>query len=294
MKLQHLVLCVFVMALASCKNRKPIENANIDFAVAQPLAEATHDKLVELSGLAASKKHPGLLWTHNDSGNDAEIYLVDQKLNIKLTCKLPGVTNRDWEDIAVGPGPDSTKTYVYVGEIGDNDAIYPLKHLYRFEEPDLDSTTQTLTLASFDTITFKFPDAIKDSEALMINPKTRDIYVLSKRENPVIVYTLPYPQSTTDTLTAEKLVSLPITQIVSASLSASGTEMLMKNYETIYYWNVGDKPLTEALATAPQQIEYDPEPQGEAITWAHDDAGFYTISEKNLGKSSYLYYYKRK
>lgn len=293
MKLQHLVLCIFVMALASCKNRKPIENANIDFVVAPPLAEATHDKLVELSGLAASKKHPGLLWTHNDSGNDAEIYLVDQKLNIKLTCKLPGVINRDWEDIAVGPGPDSTKTYVYVGEIGDNDAIYPLKHLYRFEEPDLDSTTQTFTVASFDTITFRFPDAIKDSEALMVHPITKDIYVLSKRENPVIVYALKYPQSTTDTITAEKLVSLPITQIVSASMSASGREILMKNYETIYYWNIGDKPLTEALAAVPQQIEYDPEPQGEAITWAHNDAGFYTISEKNIGKRSYLYYYKR-
>ena len=59
---------------------------------------------------------------------------------IKLTCTLAGVENRDWEDIAVGPGPDASKSYVYVADIGDNEGQYQYKYIYRFEEPVLNKT----------------------------------------------------------------------------------------------------------------------------------------------------------
>jgi len=36
----------------------------------------TDPRLPEVSGLAASRAHPGLLWVENDSGNPADVYLV--------------------------------------------------------------------------------------------------------------------------------------------------------------------------------------------------------------------------
>ena len=65
--------------------------------------------------------------------------------------------NRDWEDIAVGPGPVDGKNYVYVGEIGDNDAKYRFKRVYRFEEPVLNKTTKSIDIVAFDTIIFRLP-----------------------------------------------------------------------------------------------------------------------------------------
>jgi hypothetical protein len=92
-------------------------------------------KLEEASGLVASAAHPGYFWTHNDSGNGAQLFLIDSTANIAATMPLGAVRNRDWEDITLGPGPDPDKTYVYVGDIGDNKAQYPYKIIYRLEEP---------------------------------------------------------------------------------------------------------------------------------------------------------------
>src|SRR5215207_1575918 len=62
--------------------------------------------LVEISGVAASRAHPGVLWTHNDSGGAPEVYAVAQDGADLGTYAVDGARATDWEDIAVGPGPD--------------------------------------------------------------------------------------------------------------------------------------------------------------------------------------------
>jgi len=290
------VLFLFVILLfASCTPRETTTSTSKEFLPGKKLAELTLKKLDEVSGLASSTNNPGLFWAHNDSGNDAEIFLIDQDVKIIQTYVLQGVENRDWEDIAVGPGPDSTKNYVYIGDIGDNSAMFRLKYIYRFEEPVLGAAGKKITIANFDTITFQLPGAKKDTEALLIDPKTKDIYVISKREEPVYLYQMKYPYPTNDTITALQVGSMPLTQIVAGSFSADGREILIKNYNHVYYWkNSSNKAIPELLMEKPQVIPYEVEPQGESITWAYDNSGFYTISEKDEGKKSFLYFYQRK
>lgn len=284
------VLCLSVM---SCQQKKSVPSDSDAFLPSRRLAELTDKKLVEISGLAMSVANPGLFWTHNDSGNPAIVYLVDENLKVRLSCRLEGVRNRDWEDIAVGPGPDKTKRYVYVADIGDNDARHEVKRIYRFEEPRLTDQGGEIRITSFDTITFSLEDGMKDTETIMIHPRTHDIYLVSKREKPVYVYQLKYPFGD-DTLTARKVVSLPLTQIVAGNFSPDGREVVMKNYDNIYYWNLAGKPLEEALKEAPGVLNYTDEPQGEAIAFNLDGSGFYTLSEKIRGEKTYLYYYARK
>lgn len=286
--------CLVWIAVAGCSYKPPLENPSDEFLPGKPLAELTNKKLKEVSGIASSIGNPGYLWAHNDSKNKAEIYLIDQKLKIALTCRLRGVENRDWEDITVGPGPKAGKNYVYVGEIGDNDAEHAFKMIYRFEEPVLRSPGESIDITDLDTITFRLPEK-KDTEALMIDPLTRDLYIVSKREEPVHVYVLPYPYSPTDTLTATEIVSLPVTQIVGGDISADGKKVLLKNYKTIYYWsNPSGKPLKELLKERAQDIPYEEEPQGESIAWARDGSGFYTLSEQDARENTYLYFYERR
>jgi hypothetical protein len=292
--MEKIIFCVFMLLMA-CSAPNSDKNDTTAFLPGRKLAELKDKNLNEISGIAASINNPTLLWAHNDKGNDAEVFLLDENLNIKLTCKIKGIKNRDWEDIATGPGPDPNKNYLYIGDIGDNDAQYQFKYIYRIEEPTWkEGQETTITITSFDTITFQLQDKRKDTEALLINPTTKDLYVISKREKPVYVYELKYPYSEKDTLTASKLSALPFTLIVAGDFSADGSEIIIKNYKSIYYWKApSQKSLTDIFNEPATELPYEAEPQGEAITWARDGKGFYTLSEKISGKKSYLYYYER-
>ncbi len=292
--MRSVIFILLFLGSFSCIEKKTLHSDSDLFLAPKSVAELTDRKLHEVSGLAASANNPGLLWTHNDSGNEAVIYLVDDHLTIQLACRIKGVKNRDWEDIAVGPGPTNGKSYVYIADIGDNNARYSFKHIYRFEEPILDPQKQEVTITEFDTITFRLEGENKDTEAIMIHPRTKDLFIVSKREKPVYLYQLKYPYSSNaDTPTAAKVMSLPLTQIVSAGISTDGNEILMKNYDNIYYWNIKNKTIKEGLQEQPQKLRYIEEPQGEAITFTRNGNGFYTLSEKLLGEKTFLYFYSR-
>ena len=290
--MRKLVVLMMLVATVACSQKKGKDSDSSVFSAGKKLTEVTDKKLEEASGLAASSSNPGLLWTLNDSGNRAEVLLIDDKLNIRLTCTLHNIINRDWEDIAVGPGPEPGKNYIYVADIGDNMAIFPYKIIYRFEEPKLQEGTSQITITKFDRVVFQL-DVKKDTESLLLDPKTKNLYVVSKREKPVYVYELKYPYSTTDTLTAEKIGSIPFGQIVAGDFSADGTEVLMKNYNNVLYWKLNNEDLATALKRNPSIVPYEPEPQGESVTFARDGSGFYTISEKVKGEKAYLWFYPR-
>ena len=262
------------------------------------VSELTDKKLNEISGMAASTVNPGLFWVQNDSGNRPEVYLVDEHLAIKFTVALKGVMNRDWEDIAVGPGPEPGKSYVYVADIGDNLGIFPTKMIYRFEEPVYDSTSEThqLDLRDFKRIIFRLPGGdVRDCESMLMDPISKNIYILSK-EDSAILFRVRYPYAAkSDTSIADNLGKYSIPKITAGSVAKNGEEILLKNYRRVWYWkNVEHRPIEEVLKAKPIMIPYDPEPQGEAIAWAHDGVGFYTLSELKKDKKSFLFFYKRK
>lgn len=255
------------------------------------ISQLNEKKLSEASALESSVRNAGWLWTLNDSGNEPEVYLVDDQLNIKLTCRLNGIENRDWEDIAIGLGPGSVP-YIYVADIGDNDAVYPYKHIYRFEEPRFNEG-QKDTVVSCDVMTFKLSNGIKDTESLFIDPTTQNFYVVSKREEPVHVYEIANAFKG-DTLEARFVASLPYTRIVAADYDPV-FGLLIKNYDHIYCWNnPSGMSVVELLKQTPEEVPYKPEPQGEAITWAPDGSAFFTLSESSKRKMAYLYRYDRK
>jgi hypothetical protein len=293
MSMRKIVFLLMFSATVACSQKKGKPSDSDIFLEGKKLAEVSNKKLEEASGLAASANNAGLLWTHNDSGNRAELFLIDDQTNIRLTCVLDKVINRDWEDIAVGPGPEPGKNYLYVADIGDNMAIFPYKIIYRFEEPKFVEGTDQITITKFDRIVFQL-DIKKDTESLLLDPKTKNLYVVSKREKPVYVYELKYPYSTTDTLRAQKIGSIPFGQIVAGDFSVDGKEVLMKNYNNVLYWSLDSGTLADALKKNPALVNYIEEPQGESVTFARDGSGFYTISEKVKGEKSFLYFYPRK
>jgi hypothetical protein len=248
------------------------------------------ERLPEVSGIASSVANPGYIWAHNDGQNPAEVYLIDTVAQVKMICRLP-VENRDWEDITVGPGPDPGKSYVYVGEIGDNNAVFDYKYIYRFEEPIADVAERDITI--FDTLKIQMSDGKRDTETMMIDPFTHDLYLVSKREDNVGVYVVRQP-FTNAIMTAEKVATIPYFKIVAGSFSPDGLEVLLKDYDHIYCWKrTKDEALEQVLLRKPEELPYEREAQGEAITWKIDGSGYYTLSETNPNLPSTLRFYKR-
>ncbi|MBX2964791.1 MAG: hypothetical protein KF845_01510 [Cyclobacteriaceae bacterium] len=277
--------------LPGCKKAAPDEGL---FEYGRMQGVLDNDDIDEASGLVASRINPGMLWTHNDSGDKPRIFLIDSLGRYTATGWLNGITNRDWEDIALGGGPLPDKTYLYIAEIGDNLARHPHKVIYRIEEPLFTGDT-VFHIDEVDSIRFVLPDGARDAEALMIDPQTKDLYIFSKREPAVNLYRLPYPQSTTEIITAEKVLEkLPFTLIVAADWSADGKEILIKNYQQVYYWQREQhEPVTDVLRRSPGILPYHEEPQGESITFAVNGNGYYTLSERAKGVKPALMFYVR-
>ena len=276
----------------------------VGFGGPEPAGLVRHDPLREASGLVASRAHPGVLWAHNDSWDGPSLYALTTDGRHLGTYTLIGAEARDWEDLAIGPGPEAGVDYLYVGDIGDNDAQQDLKYVYRVAEPAVDSgqaPTETL-LTGVSKMTLRYPDGPSDAETLLVDPLTGDLYVITKRSTDVAIYRAASPIPTSDVIVMERAGTLSLPRVAGApaagqgavggDISPSGLEVLLKTYAAVYYWHRGS--VAEALFAHPYQtLPYVPEPQGEAIAWAADGSGYFTLSEEPRSIPATLYFYPR-
>lgn len=251
----------------------------------------TGTKVKEASGITYSKVNKNKLWVEQDSGNPPLLYLLQNDGAITDSVLLDGATNRDWEDVVTGNGPANGKSFLYVGDIGDNNQQYDEYYIYRFEEP-AEGVKQVIV---FDKIRFTYADGKHDAEALLVDNTTSDIFIITKRDAKSRVYRLAYPQNTTSVNVAQFVSELTYSGVVSACLSPANDEIIIKTYTDLYHYT--SKPgegVAAALAAAPEQLDYQMEAQGEAACFAADGSGFYTLSEEALGVVPTLNFYKRK
>ena len=284
---KSIIIFSLIFLISGCNNKKiPIEQMDLGLI--------KDDRLNEVSGIDNSGIDGEVFWLHNDSGDSAQIFAIDGKGTHLGRFKLAGIENRDWEDITIGPGPDSGKPYIYLGEIGDNEAIYGLKKIYRIIEPQIDfnKIPYDTTIQDIETITYKYPDGSRDAETLMMDPLTKDLIIVSKREESVRVYRLSYPQNTESINYPEHIATLPITQVTAGDISNSGLKIALKNYESIYYWKrKSNQALEDVFKIKPGHLPYIAEPQGEAICWSNDEKGYFTVSEEAKNTEARIYYY---
>jgi hypothetical protein len=246
----------------------------------------------EASGLVASRSNPQALWTHNDSGDEARFFLINEMAKHLGTFYLEGATHRDWEDMALST--ENGINYLFLADIGDNMATSELKVIYKVPEPKIENRVLPLTdtLKNIQKITYRYPDGNRDAECLMIDPLTNDLIIISKREDNVHIYLAPFPQSTSTIITLTKVGTLPFGEVVAGDIAPDGKEILLKDYTSVFYWKKeGNESIAQLLQKPFQNLPYIQEPQGEAIAWKSDNSGYYTLSE---GGWASLLFYKRK
>ncbi len=302
-----LLLILFSLALLiGCQN-DPFNGRDFSkiakstaFAEGQKTGSIDGSYVVELSGLAPSRRTPGCFWTHNDGKKVTEIYLIDSLGQHKATCKLPFIGTQDCEDIATGIDPQTGIAYIYLADIGDNNRAFSTHYVYRIPEPALPAGLLfpvMLQAEKLETITFQYPDAAPyNAETLLLDPRAHDLFIVTKAHGGATLFCLPYADFGSPKSTLERLANLPIDLATAGNVSPDGSEVLIKTKSKIYYWKV---PEGQSLAAALQQnnpelVPYKPETQGEAICFNLWGTGFYTCTERVNSSEQPLFFYPRK
>ncbi|MBW8792804.1 MAG: WD40 repeat domain-containing protein [Streptomyces sp.] len=215
-------------------------------------------RIAESSGLAASHLHPGIYWTHNDSGDGPYIYAVDSATGRTVArITLSGVgTPRDVEAISIGPD-----NQIYVGDIGDNlDGSWPYVWIYRLPEPKK-LVDQTVRATQY---VVKYANGARNAESLVVHPKTGRVYIIDKKEDGGHLYEGPATLSPSGTNIFRPVAAVDL-WATDAAFSPDGTQLAVRGYfGGIYYdWN-GGKIKREGRLDVPLQK------QGESITYSAD------------------------
>ncbi len=284
---------LLLSAVACCKpsNVDP-DDAQLPVFTSEPTVFPLPDGVLDgASGLTDAINFNNAVWIHND--HDPNLYLVSYEGQLLRKIPFHGYS-RDWEDIASGPGPEQNVNYIYIAETGDNREIYPDYYIYRFPEPGQNQGQ----IDHFDTIRFTYPGGKSyDVETLLLDPNTRDLYLITKRQlTQASVFRLPYPQKTGENNTAELVRTIPYGMLTSGSISRDGREILLRTYTNIFYWKVRKgESIADALGRPHDMLApYIFEPQGEGIDFDKNAAGYFTVSEKgNSSEPVKLYYYKK-
>lgn len=252
----------------------------------------------EISGIVASADHPGYLYVHNDSGDSSRFFAITPDGQLRGIFNFPGETPplgvKDCEDITLGSGPDSGVSYVYMGDIGDNFARRKYINIYRIKEPTLPPPALSVNVDA-SPLYLQYPDGPRDAETLMVDPIEKLLYIVSKREDSVHIYSTPLYFKDHDTVTLTKKATIWLGSdkgkwITAGDISPKGDQILVKSYRKVFYWQRRPgEHVWQTMQRQPLSLPYIIEGQGEAICFTRDGKGYYTISE---GRYPRLFYYK--
>jgi hypothetical protein len=257
------------------------------------LAQLEDRAINESSGIVASRRNPNLFWTHNDSGDGPTLYALDRNGKSKGRWRVTGAQAVDWEDIAAGPGPQPGVSYLYIGDIGDNDSVRDSVTVYRVVEPSLtdedDAGNNQHTTAPAEAIHLKYPDGKHDAEALLVHPSTGDLYIVTKTFNATSgIYKLkaPYSVSSVNTLSSVGKIGAPSLVgglITGGDIAPDGRRVVLCDYLDAYEISLPetspsdfDKIWTQPLAI----VELGTRKQGESVCYSLDGNAILATSER--------------
>lgn len=238
--------------------------------------------LDEVSGLVASVAHPGVLWAHEDSGAPAEVVALTPAGDVLARVALAGARNVDWEDLALGPGPEPGRAHLYVGDVGDNAAARPSVALHRIPEPD--PRRAPAGAVPVETITLVYPDGPRDAEALLVDPVTGDAVVVTKRlDGRAEVFRAPAPLAAGRATTLEPVATLDLGVgglVTAADATPDGSLVAVRTYGALHLWSrAPGTSIAEALAGPRCRAALLTDGQGESLALAPDGGGAWTVPE---------------
>jgi hypothetical protein len=230
--------------------------------------------LDELSGLAVSRQNPGVLWTHEDSGGEAELYALDATGGTVATVHVNGVVNVDWEDLAIGAC--EAGWCLYIGDTGDLGAGRTDFTILVVAEPSLDGTPDWT--ATPEERPFTYPDGAEDAEGLALTPDGDPLVVTKRADATAGLYRLPPGADVLEHLAdvSTGLATEDLTaRATAADLWPDPPRLLLRTYLHLYELDVTDLTAPTARTDVPFALEL----QGEAVAYDPLQGGFWQVAE---------------
>lgn len=232
--------------------------------------------LPEASGVAASQRTPGMLWSLNDSG-DPFVFALTTTGAVKGPVRVTGAQVWDWEDISVASCPKGT--CLYIADIGDNDRTRRSITVYRTPEPAPgDAETDRV-----EVLRATYPDGPHDAEALIVLPNG-DLFLVTKGNgDPAALYRLKSPFQDGVTVALERVAALlPAkangkessaarnTRITDAEASPDGRWVVLRTPGAVIFYDA--REFTNGRIREVYRYDVTParEPQGEGVALASD------------------------
>lgn len=284
----------------------PLTAAQLCAAVAAPDVTVDAGDVLEASGIAASRRNENVLWLHNDSGDEARFFAIDSETGEQLAeYSLAGATAIDWEDMAIGRGPEEGIDYLYLADIGDNEAVRPEVTVYRVPEPEVDAGADVTSseLTDFDALVLHYPDRPHDAETFMVDPLDGGLVIVTKElsNNVSKVFhatadaSVDAPTTLTDIVEVDFAAlslaappgpdapvlprALPLVP-TGGEVSPDGRLVAVRTYGGVFVWDRPDgSKLDQAFVSQPCEAPSSLEQQGEAIALDPDGRGYTTVSE---------------
>jgi hypothetical protein len=265
------------------------------------------DELRESSGLAVSRTQPGVLWSHNDSGDSPALYAIDSSGRLLSVVRLTDADAQDWEDMASGPCPVGLSTTksphcLYVADIGDNDQVREVLTVYVIVEPTLGSADATPLTAAAHSFRYRYPDAPHDSEAFAVSP-AGDVTIVSKGRRGTVDFFGISGSSVARAITSGGVVTAehqgntgiePNERIgryvTGAALSHDGMTLALRTYNEVFFYGAVEAGRQGRRWRDRGQPCFlgDAEPQGEAIAY-FDEKMWLLTSERARGRPGVIH-----
>lgn len=275
------------LALAAAPTAPPA-----DFGAGVEVGRLSDAALDEVSGIAPSRRTPGLWWVHNDSGDGPVLYAIDAHGALRGRLVVDDTMAFDWEDLA--SIELDGKPYLVVGDIGDNWNLRVRCNVVVVAEPELPQDGRPVHMRAAWRVNFRYADGPRDSEAMAVDVARREVVLLSKRLDPPLISSVPLQPPDEETLVATPRGTLAFPpKAISATaqlgrkrptglaFSDDGRHAAVLGYRELWiYRRAPGQDWIEALMGTPEVHTLPKLPQPEAVTFERDGSGILITGEK--------------
>jgi hypothetical protein len=228
----------------------------------------------EASGIALSRRTPGIIWSHNDSGEPV-LFAFDTSGKARGRVQVTGMAVDDWEDLAVGPCAQGS--CLYLADIGDNNRRRRQITVYRVPEP----RPEDRITAPAEAWQLVYPDGPRDAEALFV-ASGGQLFLISKADaRTTALYRLGQPAARRAGQ-LELVTKLPLDRVTGAAASPDGNSVVVRTNRELFVYRTQE--LVGGVNPQPRRFELTAlrEPQGEGVA-AGADGVIYLAGEGGGG-----------
>jgi hypothetical protein len=262
-------------------------------------------ELRESSGLALSRTQPGVIWSHNDSGDAPMLYAIDLKGRLLAKIAVANAVARDWEDISYGRCPDDAaggQQCLYIADTGNNDRSRDVLTIFVVVEPTISGADPSRPLVvNARSFRYRYPGPPEDAEALAVL-SNGDLTIVTKGRTPTISFfgfskaDIARALTSNEVLTATPQGDSGIAPdqglgrwVTAAAMSPDGMTLAVRTYSEIFFYAVQNGAQGRRWRDLKRPCFLgDVEPQGEAIDFL-DEKTLLLASETSRGRRGTLH-----